>query len=134
MMPLIWVFIGVLILVIFKRLRDHYQVGARILKKLDDHLEKLSRTTKNGEMLTKDEMTRFLKPLSNKNYRAHCPDCETELLEGPHGGLSVNFACPHKECGSRFNFMGPFGVERISDAQPFKPTPRAEQKQEGPYR
>ncbi len=48
-------------------------------------------------------------------FRA-CPDCGGCLfLEGPHGGLSVNFKC--KNCGSEFNDMGPFGVERISPIQ-----------------
>ena len=30
-----------------------------------------------------------------------CPDCATKMLQGPSGGLSVNYACP--DCHSRFN-------------------------------
>lgn len=41
-----------------------------------------------------------------------CPDCgSTKFLEGPSGGMCVNFKCA--TCGSKFNDMGPFGVERI---------------------
>jgi hypothetical protein len=47
-----------------------------------------------------------------------CPDCGTLLREGPHGGLSVNWYCNGASCGSRFNDMGPFGVQRISEAMP----------------
>lgn len=49
-----------------------------------------------------------------------CPDCGLNVHEGPHGGLSVNWICVNSECGSQFNDMGPFGVERISDASPRK--------------
>jgi hypothetical protein len=45
-----------------------------------------------------------------------CPDCTTPLLEGPRGGMSVNYAC--SACGSKFNDMGPFGIERLSDSSP----------------
>jgi hypothetical protein len=50
-----------------------------------------------------------------------CPDCGSALLEGPSGGGSQNYSCSNATavpCGSRFNHMGPFGVERISDARP----------------
>jgi len=41
-----------------------------------------------------------------------CPDCgHEEFIAGPEGGGSQNFKCRH--CGSRFNDMGPFGIERI---------------------
>lgn len=62
-----------------------------------------------------------------------CPDCGHKgLLEGPHGGLSVNYYCGDQEkCGSRFNVMGPFGIERITDASPKKPIPI---EQRTPYR
>lgn len=41
-----------------------------------------------------------------------CPDCrEGTLVEGPHGGLSVNFTC--NRCGQLYCDMGPFGIERI---------------------
>lgn len=52
-------------------------------------------------------------------FRAgRCPDCTSSLIEGPHGGLSVNWYCTHERCGSRFNDMGPFGVERITEKSP----------------
>jgi len=42
----------------------------------------------------------------------NCPDCGSpNFLEGPHGGHSVNIKC--KKCGATFNWMGPFGIERI---------------------
>ncbi|MBA7495941.1 hypothetical protein ES702_06537 [subsurface metagenome] len=42
-----------------------------------------------------------------------CPFCKTNyFLEGPHGGLSINFKC--RECGAIFNDMGPFGIDLIS--------------------
>lgn len=50
-----------------------------------------------------------------------CPDCACALQEGPHGGLSVNWICVGRYCGSRFNMLGPnaeLGVERISDRSP----------------
>lgn len=74
------------------------------------------RSTKDREKLTEDEM---------KLLRATecCPDCGTgKLGEGPHGGLSINWYCLEPKCGSRFNDMGPFGWERISDPSPNKPT------------
>lgn len=49
-----------------------------------------------------------------------CPDCGAVLTEGPHGGLSVNWYCSGPACGSRFNVMGPIGVERISGARPLR--------------
>lgn len=31
-----------------------------------------------------------------------CPDCQgNKFIEGPHGGLSINFCCA--DCGARFN-------------------------------
>jgi hypothetical protein len=72
-------------------------------------------TTLNGEHLTDEEMHRMLDPSPPV-----CPDCGAGLLEGPHGGLSVNVYCSNdKTCGSRFNVMGPFGVDRITDKSPF---------------
>jgi len=75
----------------------------------------MQRTTKDGEALTADEVARF--------HAGCCPDCGAEgLLEGPHGGLSINVYCGDDAgCGSRFNCMGPFGIERISAASPNKP-------------
>lgn len=47
--------------------------------------------------------------------RRVCPDCRNSLREGPHGGLSVNWYCVEPGCGSRFNDMGVFGVERLPE-------------------
>jgi hypothetical protein len=47
-----------------------------------------------------------------------CCDCSSPLVEGPHGGLSVNWYCI--ACGSRFNDIGPFGVCRISGQSPLR--------------
>jgi hypothetical protein len=44
-----------------------------------------------------------------------CPDCQQpSLREGPCGGMSVNVLCCNYECLSKFNVMGPFGVERLT--------------------
>ncbi len=41
-----------------------------------------------------------------------CPDCgHDKWYRGPEAGLCVNLKCAG--CGSTFNFMGPFGLERI---------------------
>lgn len=49
-----------------------------------------------------------------------CPDCQAQnsMLEGPHGGLSVNIMC--SACKMRFNVVGPFGVQRIGKYEPKK--------------
>jgi ribosomal protein L37AE/L43A len=66
--------------------------------------------------------TRKYEKCSDEEHRSiavhTCPDCGQPLQEGPHGGLSVNWLCMNPRCGSKFNEMGPFGSERISDAQP----------------
>lgn len=60
-----------------------------------------------------------------------CPDCGHEgFLGGPRGGMARNFKCANEACGSRFNDLGMFGIDRISDPSPDKP-PRAG---EGAYR
>ena len=46
-----------------------------------------------------------------------CPDCAYEgFMIGPSGGESQNLKCD--QCGSAFNDLEMFGVERISDASP----------------
>lgn len=41
-----------------------------------------------------------------------CPHCEnTGWWEGPEGGGSVNITCTR--CHSRYNYMGPFGLQEI---------------------
>jgi len=48
-----------------------------------------------------------------------CPDCGHEgFLGGPRGGACENFKCANSDCGSRFNDMGCFGIDRISDPSP----------------
>lgn len=57
-----------------------------------------------------------------KNYlntQKTCPDCATgELMEGPHGGIAINFKC--EKCGSAFNLVPLNGsiifAARISDS------------------
>lgn len=65
-------------------------------------------TNKNGQRLCNSEEAVF--------RTGKCPDCEQPLCEGPSGGMSVNYCC--LICASKFNDMGPFGVDRISDASP----------------
>jgi hypothetical protein len=81
-------------------------------------------TSKKGESCTEEE---------SKMVGSHlCPDCGGPLYDGPCGGLSINMYCGNQKCGSRFNEMGPFGSDRISDASPNRPQePLAST---GPYR
>jgi hypothetical protein len=44
----------------------------------------------------------------------YCPDCGGDLLEGPHGGGSVNVLC--NTCLNKFNIMGFVWIERIGSA------------------
>ena len=68
-------------------------------------------TEKDGEDLTPWEL-QFID-------KAKCPDCQSGLLEGPHGGMAVNVYCANPdECGSRFNILWPGLTQRISDRQP----------------
>ena len=47
-------------------------------------------------------MTEPLEPMESAVFL--CPDCGgAHFLEGPHGGLSVNFCCLY--CWARFNDM-----------------------------
>jgi len=61
------------------------------------------------------------KTFANLEYiegRPVCPDCgKNDWYEGPHGGLAVNIKCANPECGRKFNWMGPFGMERIDIGQ-----------------
>jgi len=34
-------------------------------------------------------------------WEGKCADCEGELLEGPHGGCSINWQC--SKCNNKFN-------------------------------
>ena len=80
----------------------------------------MKRTYKNGESLTDNECDFIYGRLRLK--LPCCPDCESgDFLEGPSGGGSTNVKCSNKQCGSLFNLMPPFGIDRISDASPDKP-------------
>lgn len=47
---------------------------------------------------------------------AVCPACDSDLLEGPSGGLSTNLYCSDsKGCGARWNYSGFIGLEAIND-------------------
>lgn len=73
-------------------------------------IEDFPRTTRERERCTMEEESLI--------RDGNCPDCAGDLVEGPHGGLSVNWYCSNKYCGSRFNVAGPLLVERITDARP----------------
>jgi hypothetical protein len=69
-------------------------------------------TIHKGDKLNCYELGRF-------RLETKCPDCgEQNLQRGPSGGFSENLLCGNEYCGSRFNEMGVFGIERISEAQP----------------
>lgn len=83
-----------------------------------------SKTYLEYERLTPAEMEVF-------RYQ-RCPDCGGQVWPGPRGGMSVNYLCQTDGCGSKFNYEGPFGVTRITNASPKKVvdiSPRL-----GPYR
>jgi DNA-directed RNA polymerase subunit RPC12/RpoP len=47
-----------------------------------------------------------------KFFEDGCPFCKSkEFLEGPHGGLSINFKCA--KCGATFNDMWKFGIDLL---------------------
>lgn len=64
------------------------------------------RSLRRGDRLTVDELTLLANGV--------CPDCDLRAAcrAGPGGGSLGNFACAG--CGSEFNDLGPFGVERLS--------------------
>lgn len=66
-------------------------------------------TSKKFERLDKEESVRFY---TTKGSCYTCPDCFNTLVEGPSGGLSINYYCNH--CGSRFNETFN-SVERINN-------------------
>lgn len=87
--------------------------------------QETNNTALMGELLSKREEHFF--------RAGTCPDCGASLLIGPRGGMSVNYGCGNPNCGSRFNDMGAFGIERLTHASPILlekfPTPEI-----GPYR
>lgn len=51
-----------------------------------------------------------------KFFKDGCPFCESkEFLEGPHGGLSINFKCVG--CGTTFNDLGEFGIDLLTKGE-----------------
>lgn len=54
--------------------------------------------------------------------RNRCPDCSSQLMEGPHGGGSINHYCSQSGCGSKFNLA--VSWERISIPSPNDKGPR----------
>jgi hypothetical protein len=83
------------------------------------------KTSKKGEKLNSQERALFVK--------GRCPDCGAPVLEGPHGGFSVNYLCASALCQAKFNDMGPFGVERLTNALAPSPT-LTKAEEETPYR
>lgn len=54
---------------------------------------------------------------NKKFFENGCPFCKSkDFLEGPHGGLSINFKCA--KCESTFNDMGPFGIDLLNEINP----------------
>ncbi len=52
-----------------------------------------------NQKLNQDEIKRMIRP----DGLLQCPDCSTELLQGPCGGWSINMKCPL--CDVVFNWM-----------------------------
>lgn len=49
---------------------------------------------------------------SCEDFSYGCPFCgKDSYAEGPQGGVCINTQCC--ECGAKFNFMGPMGVELL---------------------
>lgn len=47
-----------------------------------------------------------------KSDNLKCPNCKNDKwIEGPSGGMSVNIEC--SKCGSRYNHMGPLGLQEL---------------------
>jgi hypothetical protein len=47
----------------------------------------------------------------------HCIFCDsTDLIEGPHGGMSVNWYCGNGNCRAGYNVMGPLGAQIIQES------------------
>jgi hypothetical protein len=67
------------------------------------------RTYKKRERLSEEENELMQKYV--------CPDCGEKLLVGPSGGGAVNLLCSNEMCGSKYNALGLFGGERISDSK-----------------
>lgn len=104
-----WILLGLPFLVILS-----FLIVAILIPIKNEGLVPVVRKTKApGEELTEPE--------SALARSMECPDCHSSLRDGPCGGLSVNVHCVNPSCGSRFNDMGPFGIERITRASPNSP-------------
>jgi uncharacterized protein (DUF983 family) len=86
------------------------EIGGEVLPPILEHAVH----TEEKVVFQPDEVhTESLTPEQVDVFRAgQCPECKTGTpIEGPHGGLSVNYTC--NRCGQLFCDLGPFGVERI---------------------
>lgn len=73
----------------------------------------MNRTTEKSQSLSSEETGLF--------RSGSCPDClEQDLLAGPEGGFAQNVKCGNTNCGSLYNDMWVFGVERLTNASPLK--------------
>jgi hypothetical protein len=72
------------------------------------HFEVFRTTYRRGEKCSARE-TRSVQKLGI------CPDCREIFCDGPGGDGAQNVFC--KVCGSGFNDLGTFGVERITDCR-----------------
>ena len=74
-------------------------------------------TEKLDDRLDEEELTTFYG--KQDEVAPACPDCGASLIHGPEGGGSINVYCSNEEtCGSKFNCLGPLGVQRITDRSP----------------
>jgi transcription elongation factor Elf1 len=56
---------------------------------------------------------------SEDDGHLRCPTCNFEKwIEGPSGGGSVNLMCG--ECHSKYNYMGPFGLQELEVNKDYK--------------
>lgn len=137
MLLLLWIFAFlaafhlVSVVVRWHQMKPTITRGDKNLKEL--HLN-LVRSSREGDRLSPEEEIEFMRgvPGSPYSFVAHCPDCGSRLEPGPTAGTFVNFSCLTIDCGSCFNYMGPFGIERLTDAQPWKGNDHTHR--EGAYR
>ncbi len=81
------------------------EVTKKVTADLKEQLKSANEKKKTKVPLTEKQIKRMQK-------KSKCPDCGNDSwLGGPCGGGSQNIQC--KDCGSKFNMMGPFGIDRI---------------------
>lgn len=90
-------------------------LGCHMFIKGEKMWQEANKQDKPEEPPELDDQGRIKKWRNRDRFFAQgCPDCgNKDFLEGPSGGLCVNFKC--NKCGSTFNDMGPFGIERIGN-------------------